>query len=178
MKADVYLYDSACHVLAQPLSITAFDVRGTALDRQVAAQLGNEWGARLAWGRRTVPNVFEITIDDTSRQPRFAPFHAGDLNGDPGVRVDAVLYPVPPPASGSGTAPTSFGGISPYIARQARWTEPQKAGARRLVEVYAHLAELDTRDVEEMIERWSRILDGVGIPPEVVSLKQNLAVPG
>lgn len=165
MRADVFLYDPQCKVLKVGLDIKAFDTTGVVLVRKVAALLGTEWGARLTWPKPTRPNVFHVAVDDL--HGAHAPANIGDLNGDAAsLRVDAVIYPLPPPVSGSSTGPSTFGGIPSYISGQ-RWSDHEQTGVRRLVEAYVGLLPLESPDLAEQLERWARRLEGLGIGTEL-----------
>jgi hypothetical protein len=168
VKVTIYTYDSVCAVLKHPFDVSAIN-KAVVLDSQKAGPLGKEWGSVLNWSGGT--GVYELLVDDTSRSPAYAPFHAGDLNANPGGRIDAIIYPLPTAPGGDSprrSGPTSFGLIEPFIEEQS-WENDEKEGVRRLVRTVVSGSRQDVPDeMAQKVERWARVLDRLGISPSLL----------
>jgi hypothetical protein len=82
------------------------------------------------------------------------------LNGDPGGRIDAIIYPLP----SGGPGPSAYRDIRSYVEQQPLWLPAQKRGVRRLTSAYSSYVDRGGDNlVMEYVREWGFQLEELGI---------------
>src|SRR5262245_39382434 len=172
MPCDVRLYDSSLVVeTSNQIDIGAQDDSSKTNLGSVQTNGpvgGGNYGASLTFAKGSF--VYLVFVDD--RAMKLAPVTLRPLNGQEDGSLDVVLLPYPT-AKPSGSSPTSFAQIAPFIAHQHQWQPPGQRAVANLVEAVVVARQFlagATRGVflRAALGRWMDTLPRFQISPDLI----------